>query len=239
VSPPPGLDELERTVTLNRRKGDALATRGRSDGAVEAYRTAIEHADEALGLLGIDPDAEVGAPGTVVKQEWAADAAEWLGIRGGLLRRVGELDESRALEVALRSYRLGAEIETMCNLPGTYNRSNAIKLALISGKATLKDERDDLVALRDVLERRLATDEHAADDAWLWADLGDAAFLLGDVRPAVSAYTTFAEKARTDSPAATLKVLRTLVDALKASGDEDAPRIEAALDQVKTLLHAR
>jgi tetratricopeptide (TPR) repeat protein len=238
VTVTPGLDQLERTVTLNRRKGDALAGRGNREDAVEAYRTAIERADEALQLLGIDASAGADAVGTV-EQRVAADAAEWLGIRGGLLRRVGELDESAVLEDALRSYRLGAEIETARNLPGTYNRGNALKLALISGETTLKEERNDLIALRDVLERRLATDEHAADDAWLWADLGDVALLLGEERPALSAYTTFAEKARTDSPAATLNVLRGLAEALKAHDDDDAPLVEAALDRVEALLQSR
>jgi hypothetical protein len=144
-----------------------------------------------------------------------------------------------ALADALRSYRRGARIETAFNLPETYNRSNALKLALITGEATLEEERDDLIALRDVLERRLATDEHAADDAWLWADLGDTALLLGEERPAISAYTTFVEKARTDSPAATLSVLRTVVEALKAHKDQNAPVVEAAIDRVEALLTSR
>jgi tetratricopeptide (TPR) repeat protein len=236
VTAPPGLDGLERTVTLNRRKGDALATRGDRDGAIEAYRNAIKSADEALQLLGIAVDVEADS---AVEDNVASDAAEWLGIRGGLLRRVGELGDDAALADALRTYRRGAKIETACNLPATYNRGNAIKLALTSGEATLEEERDDLIALRDVLERRLATDEHAADDAWLWADLGDAALLLGDERPAFSAYTTFAEKARTDSPAATLNVLRTLVKALKQREDPGAPALEAALDRVEALLQSR
>lgn len=238
MTAPTGLEQLERTVTLNRRKGDALAKRANRDGAVEAYRTAIRSADEALSVLGIAIDAEADAAGAVDPQ-LAAEAAEWLGIRGGLLRRVSELDQSVALDDALRSYGLGAEIETRYDLPGTYNRGNALKLALLSGNATLQDERDDLVALRDVLTHRLATDEHAADDAWLWADLGDVALLLGEEGSALSAYRTFAEKARTDSPAATLSVLRGVVEALKINKDGGAPAVEAALDNVEELLLSR
>jgi hypothetical protein len=238
VSVQPSFDRLERTVTLNRRKGDALATRGNREGAIEAYRNAVKGADEALQLLGTAADMDAD-PQEAVEEKVAPDAAEWLGIRGGLLRRLGELGDSVALADALESYRRGAEIETAFDLPETYNRGNAIKLALISGTATLEEQRDDLIALRHVLESRLATDEQAADDAWLWADLGDTALLLGEERPAFSAYTTFAEKARTDSPAATLNVLRELVETLKEHEDQEAPGLEAALGRVEALLQGR
>jgi tetratricopeptide (TPR) repeat protein len=230
----PGLDQIERRVMLNRRKGDALVARDNRDGALEAYRTAIKLAEEALRLIGVPSDAD-----SAIDDDVASDAAEWFGIRGGLLRRVGELGEDGALDEALRSYRRGAEIEAACKLPATYNRANAVKLALINGEATLEGERDNLLALRDVLEDRLASDEHAADDAWLWADLGDATLLLGEQSRAVSAYTTFAEKARTDTPATTLNVLRTLVTTLKARNDHGAPPVEAALDRIEALFESR
>lgn len=229
-----GFEQLERTVTLNRRKGDALARRGKNVDAVDAYRTAVSIADEALTQLGIIPNSE--NPPTTLTTEMAADGAEWLGVRGGLLRRIGELDETAGLKEAVRSYRLGAKFESQFDLPGTYNRGNALKLALISGQATIESERRNLLALRDVLERRLATDEQAADDAWSWADLGDVSLLLGELGTAVSAYATFAEKARTDSPATTLAVLRRVVDALKEHDDPDAATVEAALDRVQALL---
>jgi hypothetical protein len=238
VSDQGGLGQLERTVTLNRNKGDALAARGRQDDAVDAYRTAADRADEALRLLGIDP-GETADPANLIDLEHAGDAAEWFGVRAGLLRRIGELGQPEALEHALQSCRRGAEIETKYELSSTYNRANAVKLALIMGKTTVSDERGDLAALRDVLDRRLASDVQAADDAWLWADLGDVALLLGDERKALSAYTTFAEKARTKSPASTLKVLRALVGALKTHHDPDASAVEAAADRVEALLPVR
>ena len=145
---PTRLDELDRGVQLQRRKGDALAKRGDTDAARQAYRAGCALADEALVLLGT-----AGDPG---------DVAEWHGVRGGLLRRIGGAD---ALSDALESYRIGAEIEASEHLPSTYNRANAIKLALVSGASTLAEQRGDLEALREVLVRRLSTDERAADDA--------------------------------------------------------------------------
>lgn len=118
-------------------------------------------------------------------------------------------------------------------------RANALKLALITGTATVAEERDALVELRDVLDRRLAADVQAADDAWLWADLGDVTLLLGDERKALSAYMTFAEKARTRSPASTLNVLRGLVAALNAHDDPDASAVGAAADRVEAQLAVR
>lgn len=230
-----GLSQLDRTVALNRNKGDALVARGRQADAVDAYRTAAERADEALGLLGIDPGA-TGDLAALVESDWAGDAAEWFGVRGGLLRRIGELGRPEVLQDALESYRRGAQIETKYGLSSTYNRANALKLALITGTATVAEERNDLVELHDVLARRLAADVQAADDAWLWADLGDVTLLLGDEREALSAYTTFAEKAQTRSPASTLSVLRALVAALKAHHDPDASAVEAAADRVEGLL---
>jgi hypothetical protein len=232
------LGQLDRTVTLHRNKGDSLVARGRQLDAVDAYRTAVDRADDALNLIGLDPGGTAD-PSGVIKADQAADAAEWFGVRGGLLRRIGELGESDALESSLQSYRSGAHIETNYELSSTYNRANALKLALITGNATVEEERPDLVALRDVLDRRLAADVQAADDAWLWADLGDVTLLLGDERKALSAYTTFTEKANTKSPASTLKVLRGLITALNAHHDPDAPAIEAAADRVEALLPAR
>jgi hypothetical protein len=233
VNVTPRLEELDRAVRLQRQKGDALAKRN-SDRAIEAYRVAKNHADEALVLLGVDPSAGPAPDRTV-----AADAAEWLGLRGGLLLRIGGLDEHGALREALDSYRLGARFEQEWDLAGTYNRANAVKLALITGEATLEEEQEELRTLRQVLEQRLATDEQAADDAWLWADLGDAFFLTGDEQRALAAYTTFANKARTDSPAATLRVLREVVDALKAHHDPGASGVEKALATLETVLAPR
>ena len=231
------LGQLDRTVTLHRNKGDSLLARGRQVDAADAYSTAVERTDDALHLMGLDPGAPADQSGLIAPDQ-AADAAEWFGVRGGLLRRIGELGEPEALERSLKSYRRGALIETKYELSSTYNRANALKLALITGHTTVKEERSDLAALRDVLDRRLAADVQAADDAWLWADLGDVTLLLGDEQKALSAYTTFTEKAHTKSPASTLKVLRGLIAALNAHHDPDAPAIEAAADRVEALLPA-
>lgn len=221
--------DIVRTVTLHRRKGDAFARSGQDQEANEAYNTALSLLNEALGGLGIsleDPAAQSAVPDVDV----AADAADLLAMRGGILRRMGEGEE------ALQSYRRGADLETSLNLPVTYSRTNAIKLALIAGDRTVTQLHDELVALHTVLEQRLSTDERAADDAWLWADLGDVRLLLGDDNGAELAYRAFVRKARTDSLASTLSVLQQIVDALDAYGDADAGRVAVSLRNVEEVL---
>jgi tetratricopeptide (TPR) repeat protein len=215
--------DIQRTVTLHRRRGDALTRAGRDDEANQAYEKALRVIDGAMA----DPSVMEEAAVDPVK---AADVADLLGVRGGLLRRLGRLDK------ALESYQAGAEIETRHNLPVTYNRANAAKVALISGNRSLGQLHEELVALGEALERRLSTDERAADDAWLWADLGDVRLLLDDEDGAVAAYRTFGAKARTDSPTSALAVLRQIANALAAHGDVAADRIAKGARRIENLL---
>ncbi|MBV9162228.1 MAG: hypothetical protein JO281_11880 [Pseudonocardiales bacterium] len=216
-------------MTLHRRKGDALARSGRDLEAKEAYNTALSLLDEELGRLGFSV-AEPAAQLPVAEVSVVADAADLLGMRGGILRRLGLPEE------ALESYRRGADLETSKDLPVTYNRTNAIKLALIAGDRTITQVRQELVALHTALERHLSTDERAADDAWLWADIGDVRLLLGDDNGAESAYRAFARKARTDSLSSTLSLLKQIVNALYAHGDADADRVAASVHNVEKAL---
>jgi tetratricopeptide (TPR) repeat protein len=229
------LHELERGVTLHRRKGDALARRGHHEDARKAYDSALSFVANALDVLELPSRVD---PATIqgLDRQVAAEAAEWLGVQGGILRRLSSIGDPTALWKALESYRTGARIEADHNLPQTYDRANAVKVALIAGDTTIAGARDELTALRDVLEERLATDEVAADDGWLWADLGDACLLLGDVDGAASAYSTFAAKARTDSPVSTLTVLREVVDALEGRDDPDAARTAESLETLELML---
>jgi tetratricopeptide (TPR) repeat protein len=223
--------DIMRTVTLYRRKGDAAAQRGRKDAAKEAWEAGLAASDGVFAALGI--------PGTVNQAQaggYAANvatyAADLMGVRGGLLRRLSMTHD------ALDSYRTGAVWETSHNLTQTYNRMNAFKLAIIIGDQKLAQLHEPLREFRDELEQRLSTDERAADDAWLWADLGDVKLLLGDDRGAVSAYQDFVGRARTDSPVSSLAVLHEVVQALIAHKDPDADRTAEALAKVESVINA-
>lgn len=226
----PQLQAILRNVALQRQKGDALTRTGRLEDAAKAYNLSVSRLDEAITSLPaslIDP----GSHRSGIDPETASDAAEFFGSRGGLLRRLGRLSD------ALESYRLGADIENRYHLPATYNRTNAIKLALITGGQTVEQSVPELEKLQSVLAELLSTNENVADDAWRWADLGDVRLLLGDDAGAGSAFRTFAAKARTDSPRLTLSVLREIAGALEEHGDESAQRILASISKVEDMLN--
>jgi len=231
LSYPPQVQDIFGTVTLYRRKGDAAAQRGREETAREAWLAGLKKSGECFTAMDI-PAAVSTAQAEAYGGDVAAVAGELLGVRGGLLRRLGRVDD------ALESYRTGAVWEASHHLPQTYNRMNAFKLALIVGDRTLAQLRKPLSEFRNELEERLSTDERAADDAWLWADLGDVRLLLGDDAGAVSAYRDFVTRARSDSPVAALTVLNEVVEALYTHNDPGAARTARALDEVKTTIGA-
>lgn len=221
-----GFDRVESL----RSKGDSLARRHRLDEARSCWIDALAIVDAWLA----DPHA--------TEQYSHRDRANQFGISGGLARRLGDTDR------ALDRYREGARIEGVLDLPETYNRTNAIKLALITQerpagrgepghpppRLTLADLHGDLVDLRDALQIRL-TDERVADDAWAWADLGDVRLLLGEDAAAAQAYRTFRDKGRSSSVESMLKVIKDVAAALVANNDPAAGRVArsvAAAEQV-------
>lgn len=242
------VEELRRSYEMSRRKGDALRTRGRDEAASEAYEYGLQSLDEALRELGVsvtEPrdhdhdshamvDPAIHGPNGPGQDAWVSEAVEVLGARGGLLRR---LDDNPA---AISSYRAGAELERKYDLPSTYNRMNYIKVSLIAGAETLDGLDERLRELNRDVEHRLATDERAADDAWIWADSGDTLLLLNRVDEAAAAYQRFRKKAETGSTRTTLAVLREISGALtdREPPDPAARRFRAAVEAVQPVLEA-
>lgn len=208
-------------VQRMRSRGDALRRSGRAEEAGAEYTRALDLVRARLH------DAEVAGN--------AAEQANLLGMQGGFQRRLG--DSAAALE----SYRSGAEIEAAGNLPSTYNRTNAVKLELMTDDPPprrLVDLTADLQDLRRVLATGSTRDTRVTDDAWSWADLGDVHLLLGDDAAAIDAYRTFADKARTTSPAVTLQVIKDLAAAMRSHEDPDAARVDASVRAAERVLGA-
>jgi hypothetical protein len=212
-------DDLVQSVDVHRRTGDVQQARGNTEAAKTAWEAGLGEVEKGLLDGGWKP----------------SDEADLSGMQGGLLRRLGRTAE------ALASYRLGADIEARTPLKKTYNRSNAIKLALISGESTLASVASGLVALEAAIEDAIRSDVQVASDAWTYADLGDTQLLLGHVGEAADAYRTFSERARSDSPTTTLSVLRQIVDTLRArpEPDPDASRLAADVERIESLLTPR
>lgn len=221
--------DILRTVSRHRSKGDAVAKQGNSERAKQVWAAALAISEEGFDVLAITPELSP-LRARSLSNEVAVQAAELMGVRGGLLHRLGRPRD------ALASYRTGAMLETSHDLPQTYNRVNAIKRGLIAGVSELIDLHDEIAAARATLDERLSTDETAADDAWLWADLGDLCLLLGEDDSAISAYRGFVARGRSDSPVSTLAVLKEIVAALQKHGDSDAGRAAASLRHVEEVL---
>lgn|SRR5215218_2244361 len=217
--------DAHRGVNLQRRMGDASRRSGRIEEANEAYVRALQLIDDILPAFPTLPSNH-DAGSVDIDRNIAVEAAELWGERGGILRRLARLDESRT------SYARGAGFEEAYNLPTTYNRVNVLKLELMTGQS-LSSLSGPIAKVRDALQTRLSTDERAADNAWLWADLGDLRLLLGDVDEALSAYRTFVAKARTDSPVLTLSVLSDVVEALEQNGDPRADLVKSGAAEVE------
>ena len=213
------IEALFRRVTLDRKKGDAKRKQGHADEAQQEYRTAVRRIDEFLAASAND--------GADLKPE---EGAEVFGIRGGLLHRCNDLRQ------ALSSYKRGAEFERAGDLASTYNRINAVKFALLTGSSTSAQLRQEIDAAEAALRDRIRQDVEAAEDGWLWADLGDVRLLRGDAAGAEEAYSLFVRKASSGSPATTLSMLERVAAALERHADPAARDVSAALDRVRPLL---
>jgi tetratricopeptide (TPR) repeat protein len=210
-------DDVQRL----RSKGDALRRSDRVEEANAEYARALD-----LVRARLREAETAGNP---------AERANLLGMQGGLHRRLGDS------AAALASYRLGADLETENDLASTYNRTNALKLELITDDPApkrLAQLTPDLLKLRGVLARGTTTDPQVTDDAWSWADLGDVHLLLGDDAAAIDAYRRFADKAKSTSPAVTLRVIKEVAAAMQSHDDPDAGRVSASVQAAERVLAA-
>lgn len=228
-------EDLQKRAKLHRKRGEALSRTGQLDGATTEFRSGISVLNQAISKLESTPAWAATRPGA---QESLSDEArdvlaeliEAYGSRGGMHRRLGELS------AALEAYRSGARLEEDYVAASTYNRVNAVKLALLAGSSCLVDLRPDIAALESLLTRQLTEDQAQSDSAWSWADLGDCRALLGDVPGAERAYRTFVEKAGSQAPSATLEVLRDIVKSLQTAGDPEAPLVADSLSALEARL---
>jgi hypothetical protein len=199
-----------------------------------SFLEALAFLDGALGALWLDVpgDSAPSIPEGLdpeVEQQWAADAAETYGSRGGVLRR---LDRSHE---ALASYESGAALEDLSGLQTTYCRGNAVKLSLQLGVATLDQLQGDISALRRNLEREMSQPGGDAEP-WLWADLGDYQLMLNDVSSALTSYAGFVRRAESGAPQKTWKTLEETAETLASAGDPSAERFARAVEQVRPVL---
>ena len=213
-----------------RKKGDALRKVGREDAAREAFNAGADSLKAALDML--KPGATqiaVAKPPLDGEQKGVLDElVETYGARGGMLQRLGFLKD------ASKSYSEGAVLEQKFDLPGTYNRLNAVKYSLLAGEARLGELEPRIRELAAHIEASLLADKSLNDSGWAWADLGDCMALLGNVQEARGAYLTFIAKAEIKSPERTLDILKEIASKLGETADPDAPRLRSAIDALQS-----
>jgi tetratricopeptide (TPR) repeat protein len=226
---------LEDRARTQRKKGDALHDVGREEPALSAYREGLAALTDALALIRPDEEAlqTASIPLSDDQKDIVNELVELHGARGGMLQRLGLLDE------ALASYTTGAALEERFAFSTIYNRLNMVKYSLLTGKQQLHELEPQIQALAALIEANLRADRGTSDSGWSWADLGDCLTLLGRPTEARRAYASFVSKAEIRSPERTLDVLQAIASRLEDLSDPDAPRLKQAVKTIQDELIPR
>jgi Caspase domain len=225
----------QRLAALKRKRGEALQRLG-SDSSRDVFRQGIELLDEAISLLqdpGVNQLARLSLQQPIPAEQFeiASELVETFGARAGLARRIPDD------QLTFESYSNGAKLEEQFVHQSTYNRTNAVKCALLTGQRSLAMLTNEIRGLEQHLAQQLATHHELADRGWAWADLADCRALLGEVDGAAKAYDTFIQKAETRAPLSTLDVLRKISAKLESSGDAMAANLKATLVALERHFH--
>ncbi len=230
-------DALRRRANAEREAGHIAEADNFENLAAESFTDALEKLDSAIDALGVSrpgPDAPVEPPppdDPLPPPDWASEASDTFGTRGGILSRLGRDRE------ALVSYQTGGLIERAHDLTTTYCRGNVVKLSLQLRASTLDELSDDIEELRDTLAAQMSS--QAVDqppNPWAYADLGDYQLMLNDIGSARSTYASFVRLAAAGSPEKTWKALNNLVDGMHTADDPSASRFAGAVEEMRPVL---
>jgi tetratricopeptide (TPR) repeat protein len=227
--------ERQARARAFRKKGDALHRAGREEAAPEAFEAGALQLRECLELLsGYRAQLEThGRPLSNDLTEALGELVEVCGALGGMYQRLGRLDK------ALASYTDGALLEERFKLPGTYNRLNAVKYALLNGESRLSEVIPRIRELADLIDANIRSNKSLVDSGWALADLADCLALLGRTDEAAQTYAKFVSKAELKSPERTLDVLQQIAAKLRSSADPDASHVESAIKVLQANLLGR
>jgi tetratricopeptide (TPR) repeat protein len=157
----------------------------------------------------------------------AAELSNCYGVRGGLLRRTGALEDS------LSSYRTGCEIEqdSRYGISNSYNLVNELVLQILTKPTSIDSLQPKILDAVSIVSKQVTGDRH--DQWWAWADLGMLNILALRIPDAELAYkrywATGARDADFTSSRSTLEQIR---DALEVSGPNIHDAIDAMLPKI-------
>jgi hypothetical protein len=208
---------------IRRLKNEARLLRdiGQTDRALSMIERAHSLLETPQPVQTVDGRLESD---DAVSSSVKAERANLWGIRGGILRRAGRLEEARA------AYRQGRELEK----DDTYNRTNSIYLDLLIGPATPRTLEKEIRDARDKVERQIRAQR--SRQWWAWADLGLLEMLLGRQQQADEAYRNFEESgARASDYDTVLSVLESLWAKFRESNEPVQHEFERVMARLKRM----
>lgn len=198
---------------VKRLKNDAKLRRdiGDSDGASAVM-------DKAIAVVN---SARTDSTSSAESNRLAAELADCWGIKGGILRRAGRLQEARD------AYNTGRRFET----GDSYNLTNSLVLELLIAPSRLDQLKGQIEAARIEVEKQIQS--HRGGQWWAWADLALLQLLLGRQDCAEEAYRHFSGTgARASDYDSTVSVL----EELSAKFDGRNETLHASLERAVAFL---
>ena len=153
---------LEQVGSL---KGSAQTNRDFED-----YDDALKDLDAAIAQLEpILRNLETKKPEQIDQYEvlrfkLARELADCFGMKGGIYRRQGKLEDAEEM------YKVGCKYEEDYKLPDTYNRTNVIVLRLVRAPDDHEELGSIILESRDIVQDQVKGKNK--NKWWAWADLG-------------------------------------------------------------------
>lgn len=220
--------DLLHQVPLTLDKVKVLRQLGQLDKARETLQPTIEQLESALREMEQRKhDGKLENYEIVRRNGIASKLADCYGIRGGLQRRSG------ALEDALSSYKSGREIEQdpQYAISDSYNLVNELLLCILNNPAEIESLRTHIKEAESIVTKQVRADRH--DQWWAWADLGLLNLLARNPTEAEHSYRQFwAVGARDSDFASTRPALEQCRDALANVAPDISQSITLMIDKL-------
>lgn len=230
-------DVLEQARYL---KGSAKTNRDFED-----YEEALDELNESTDVL-LEPrlkNLETKGPEQVEQYEkWryelARELADCYGMKGGLYRRKGDLENAEMM------YKEGSRYERDYKIPDSYNRTNAIVLQLLRDPNLHETLQAEIREARESVQEQV--EGKRRDEWWAWADLGMLYLLeknhegTQNLNKACGAYEQFKNKgARKHHFESSISVLQLLKEHLEEVNITTASQVQEAIAYLERSLPAR
>jgi tetratricopeptide (TPR) repeat protein len=230
------MNEDEVITTVSNLKASARTSNQFGDHAA-----ALSHLDRATTLLEAlagdwlkRPNESYEVPSHLVHPvDVAREYSDALGMRGGVLRRMGRDEEALAGFVAGSQFELDPRFGVM----NSYATVNALKMTSL-GDTPHSDELD-VPAIDGAVEMlKHQIDGPRGQDRWAYADLGDCHLMRGDTDEAMAAYERFAELSTEGHLTSAYDVLVDLHEQLERRGDLRAAAVQCVVDFLDSQLES-